>query len=75
VIAKMRGTFDEEQKATREQRKFGEISNFIYLNNIIIIEIREIKHKKKLIDKFLKLREATEDILTSKKKGLPGQAA
>ena len=42
---------------------------------LILIEIRVIKHKKKMIDKLLKLRQDTEDILQTKKfkhGGIPG---
>jgi hypothetical protein len=55
VIAKMRGTFDEEAKAKREVRKLQEN------------KIRDIKYKKKLIDKLLKLRADTEDMMVVKK--------
>mmetsp|Transcript_23736 Transcript_23736/g.23422 ORF Transcript_23736/g.23422 Transcript_23736/m.23422 type:complete len:87 (+) Transcript_23736:374-634(+) len=44
VISKMRGTYDEEAKAQREQKNIKEKHE------------REIKRKKKLIDKLIKLR-------------------
>ena len=44
VTAKMRGTFEESEKAKREQRRVKEIKE------------KSIKAKKKLIDKLMKLR-------------------
>jgi len=44
VSAKMRGTFEESEKAKREQRRIKEIKE------------KSIKAKKKLIDKLMKLR-------------------
>jgi len=45
VIAKMRGTYEESDKAKREQRRTKEIKE------------KSIKQKKKLIDKFLRMRQ------------------
>ena len=44
VTAKMRGTFEESDKAKRDQRRIKEIKE------------KSIKAKKKLIDKLMKLR-------------------
>ena len=56
VIAKMRGTYEDTNKARREQRRLQEI------------KIKAIKQKKKLIDKFLRMRQDTEEMQVFKKK-------
>eukprot|EP00347_Sterkiella_histriomuscorum_P001104 403373310 len=50
VTAKMRGTFDEEVKAKRELRRQHELKQ------------RQLKQKRKIIDKFLKLRSDNEEM-------------
>ena len=85
VVAKMRGTFDEEVKAKRETRRLKELSKYkAYINKLfsfanyalkyskllilicLITEQRQLKAKKKIIDKFLKMRSDNEEMLSSK---------
>ena len=58
VTAKMRGTFEESDKARREQRRVKELSkdDNQVLRLIVYLEEKSIKQKKKLIDKLLKMR-------------------
>lgn len=44
VIAKMRGTFEESEKAKRETRRVQEL------------KVKSVKAKKRLIDKLMKMR-------------------
>ena len=59
VIAKMRGTWEESDKAKREQRRVKELKE------------KAIKAKKKLIDKLMKIRQDNDNALgaTGRKPG------
>lgn len=50
VIAKMRGTFEESEKAKRETRRVQEL------------KVKSVKAKKRLIDKLMKMRQDSEDM-------------
>ena len=64
----MRGTFDEEVKARRDTLRKEELSKSHHrLSLTSFIEQRQLKAKKKIIDKFLKLREATEEMMSFRK--------
>ena len=61
VIAKMRGTFEESDKAKREQRRIKELKE------------KSIKAKKKQIDKLMKIRQDNDNALgaTGRRAGIP----
>ena len=54
VIAKMRGVFEESERARREQKRVQEKKQ------------RSVKQKRKLIDKFLKLRQENDAMMDIK---------
>lgn len=60
VTAKMRGTFEESEKARREQRRVKELKE------------KSIKMKKKLIDKLLKMRQDNDENPLGRKMGKGG---
>lgn len=70
VTAKMRGTFEESEKARREQRRVKELSKFHLI--LMYLEEKSIKMKKKLIDKLLKMRQDNEDNPLGRKIGKGG---
>lgn len=51
MIAKMRSTFDEEDKAKRDQKRIVDKSKF-KLIYIYILENRDLKYNRKLISKL-----------------------
>ena len=68
----MRGTFEEEAKAARERKRQLEESKPPQ-SLTSGIEARDLKQKKKLIDKFIKLRQDTQEMAAGKKTTKQGE--